>query len=750
MDPIKRLTFIAVIMAIAACCTAACGQPVTNILDTFDRNGPLAGSAPDIVDSISHTGNWTYGGPGWNTTNSNGGALIVSGTANGIAKLNFTPQNGYIYTLSLIQNILGPAGTTDRWGMVGFDNGSATSQPYSASGPWMLVKYSGRLESYINGTVGDIISANGAGNAAGTNNLLQIVLNTIASNWQAQVWLNGVEEGVTNLPAGWQITQVMIGSFGAVTITNQNFSVVGLPPSFPAILRQPVGFTNTLGASESLSPVAYGAGPLYYQWFDNGLPLAGATNLMLSFPGLVYGDSGSYQLIVSNSFGSVTSSVANVLVRGSIFTGALPATGTDAASGISSTNTYLCALDFGSDTAPLAINGVQFQPVAPAGAGAGTDNNHPLFSGTDSYNGGGWSLAGVYTGGLGLFATNLVQSQADGAWGTLLDNYTAFGGTVAAGSFLTLTCGGLVPGGQYALRLYYSPVGSGTPVNFTFNGRGYDESYGANPVDLDSGGAIFVEYDFAAAGSNVTASVVAAENAGVLRIQAATLQIVQASPAVSDAALVSDAAAAGALIAASDAAQGTTNWSAHWISPSGGRLNEWLCYRKTFSLPQQPASAVARIAVDSKYWLWVNGQMVVREGELKRGPTPGDTWYDAIDLAPYLQSGSNTIALLQWYFGKSGESHLSSGVPGLIFEMDAGDTTILSDTSWRMTTNSAFQLASVVPQPRLASPNRVFAMMHGSIWGRGPMPFTMTAPGVLQLTTARSEAPPGAGSGCGR
>ena len=42
--------------------------------------------------------------------------------------------------------------------------------------------------------------------------------------------------------------------------------------------------------------------------------------------------------------------------------------------------------------------------------------------------------------------------------------------------------------------------------------------------------------------------------------------------------------------------------------------NLWLCYRKTFSLPSQPASAVARIATDSKYWLWVNGHMAVREG----------------------------------------------------------------------------------------------------------------------------------------
>ncbi|MCX6937280.1 MAG: L-rhamnose isomerase [Verrucomicrobia bacterium] len=41
--------------------------------------------------------------------------------------------------------------------------------------------------------------------------------------------------------------------------------------------------------------------------------------------------------------------------------------------------------------------------------------------------------------------------------------------------------------------------------------------------------------------------------------------------------------------------------------------NQWNCYRKTFNLAKIPSTAFARIAVDSKYGLWVNGRMVVRE-----------------------------------------------------------------------------------------------------------------------------------------
>ena len=89
--------------------------------------------------------------------------------------------------------------------------------------------------------------------------------------------------------------------------------------------------------------------------------------------------------------------------------------------------------------------------------------------------------------------------------------------------------------------------------------------------------------------------------------------------------------------------------------------NQWICYRKTINLAEAPTQAMARIAVDSKYWLWINGEPVVFEGQLKRGPTPKDTYFDRVDLTKYLRKGDNTIAVLVWYFGKDGFSHKSSG-----------------------------------------------------------------------------------------
>ena len=38
----------------------------------------------------------------------------------------------------------------------------------------------------------------------------------------------------------------------------------------------------------------------------------------------------------------------------------------------------------------------------------------------------------------------------------------------------------------------------------------------------------------------------------------------------------------------------------------------------------------------------MNGVLAVREGAMKRGPTPTDTFFDEVDLAPHLKHGKNT------------------------------------------------------------------------------------------------------------
>ena len=124
--------------------------------------------------------------------------------------------------------------------------------------------------------------------------------------------------------------------------------------------------------------------------------------------------------------------------------------------------------------------------------------------------------------------------------------------------------------------------------------------------------------------------------------------------------------------------------TAHWITADDSLRNEpntWMEFRKEFTLKKKPKKSEARIAADSKYWLWVNGQLTVFEGSLKRGPNPTDSYYDVVDLAPYLQKGRNDVRLLLCYFGKAGFSHVSSGQAGMI--VDAPSIALVTDASWR-------------------------------------------------------------------
>ncbi len=134
-----------------------------------------------------------------------------------------------------------------------------------------------------------------------------------------------------------------------------------------------------------------------------------------------------------------------------------------------------------------------------------------------------------------------------------------------------------------------------------------------------------------------------------------------------------------------------STWQAQWIgSSSESARNSWYCFRKQIDLTNTPQKAIAKIACDSKYWLWVNDEMVVFEGQLKRGPIPQGTYYDEVDLTASLKKGRNTIAVLVWFWGKNGFSHNDSGKAGLIFDVAIDDKTVISDTSWKIKVHPAY------------------------------------------------------------
>jgi len=145
--------------------------------------------------------------------------------------------------------------------------------------------------------------------------------------------------------------------------------------------------------------------------------------------------------------------------------------------------------------------------------------------------------------------------------------------------------------------------------------------------------------------------------------------------------------------------QGTASYAgqqfsmAQWIwNDQSAKPNSWVNFETEFKTDSTQA-LTALIAVDSKYWLWLNDTLIVREGGVKRGPTPLDTYYDEVELKHHLKKGTNRLRILVWYWGVNGSSYKSSGKPGLLFELknQSGQTVLGSDDSWISAKDTAFQ-----------------------------------------------------------
>lgn len=134
-------------------------------------------------------------------------------------------------------------------------------------------------------------------------------------------------------------------------------------------------------------------------------------------------------------------------------------------------------------------------------------------------------------------------------------------------------------------------------------------------------------------------------------------------------------------------------WQAQWIWDGDNvTMHNWLCLRKKVVLEKVPASSIARIAVDSRYWLWINGKLVIRDGQVKRGPNETDSYFEYVDISAYLQKGENTFAVLGFYFGNDSKyfSYHSSGQGAFVMEADLGGVLLKTDESWKVKKHPAF------------------------------------------------------------
>jgi hypothetical protein len=83
----------------------------------------------------------------------------------------------------------------------------------------------------------------------------------------------------------------------------------------PLIVEQPASQVVAPGELVQFNPTVTGNPLLRYQWFKDGLALVGANSRQLSLPAVSASDEGVYQLVVSNNFGSATSSNAVLVIN---------------------------------------------------------------------------------------------------------------------------------------------------------------------------------------------------------------------------------------------------------------------------------------------------------------------------------------------------------------------------------------------------------------------------------------------------
>jgi hypothetical protein len=107
-------------------------------------------------------------------------------------------------------------------------------------------------------------------------------------------------------------TLVATNPQGTATSNAATLTVTGGAISPPSLSAQPANIAQVVGTAASLSVVASGSPT--FQWRKNGANIPGATAATLSFASLAAADTASYDVVLTNAAGSVTSNAATVVV----------------------------------------------------------------------------------------------------------------------------------------------------------------------------------------------------------------------------------------------------------------------------------------------------------------------------------------------------------------------------------------------------------------------------------------------------
>jgi sugar lactone lactonase YvrE len=171
------------------------------------------------------------------------------------------------------------------------------------------------------------IAVDGTGNVyvaeVGNDTIRQITPTGVVTTLAGSAGTNGSTDGMGSAARFNNPFGVAVDGSGAVYIADSgNFTIrKGVDPRKPMITTQPVGASVVVGQSFNLSVTATGLEPITYQWRKNNVDVAAATGATLSLTNFQASDLGVYSVVISNAFGSVTSSGAILRVSPTDFNG---------------------------------------------------------------------------------------------------------------------------------------------------------------------------------------------------------------------------------------------------------------------------------------------------------------------------------------------------------------------------------------------------------------------------------------------
>jgi hypothetical protein len=148
---------------------------------------------------------------------------------------------------------------------------------------------------------------------SGANPVLYATTSTVGSSPAQNLLVKVVDAGNTSP------FTVLASAGGNQTFKGVKFGPAGDPP---AIVAAPSNSTNNTGTTATFTVSASGTAPFSYQWNRNGSPLSnggnvsGATSTTLTLATVSQDDAtnGSYTVVISNSFGSITSAPVTLVV----------------------------------------------------------------------------------------------------------------------------------------------------------------------------------------------------------------------------------------------------------------------------------------------------------------------------------------------------------------------------------------------------------------------------------------------------